>query len=425
MATLDKLPATDGQIAVKDCTGLKAPPKTGPLRPYDDALAKIGKDVDALIADHGERFSWHAEKSEMKTVQATARTLDREAIAAHINTASKDPVVIVRSGGDYYLHSGAEVVAASHLRIPGYGKQLFDGAVLVDLDKLTPAARPEMKTWAAQLSKNLGSSTADAGTAVREALREQLRGMGVVTRDDRRGGQPGVDHWHALPRAGAGVNDYATKPDNSTDLIGADAYHGWDGRMRTRKSVNSSATDRLREFGQKGEDWPQELKRRGFQAEDFSRRFDGIRVLLHEEAHGASKALGPAYRGIGVGMEEAATEMIARKGAREVLGFKDHTEAFRLPVKSSAGPYKGGEECYREYIEGVFNAVAKHTGDDNIHKRIEDAFVATRRWGKGEVYQSPADQVADFVANLGKLPKDVAAKLAEELNDPTGFMAKR
>ncbi len=41
-----------------------------------------------------------------------------------------------------------------------------------------------------------------------------------------------------------------------------------------------------------------------------------LRNLVHEELHGASRCMPTAYQGVGIGIEEAATETLARKRTR-------------------------------------------------------------------------------------------------------------
>lgn len=439
---LDALTAdADGNVSVKSATALKPAPARGPTRPYEEVLARIGRPMDELVNKHGERFELLATRTDLSKVQATERTIPREAVAAKVNTAPSDRVVIVKSGGKYFLHDGLEVVAAVNLRTPSGGVQQFGNAVLVDFDKLARAARPNTQEWARDLRAKLGSGTEVGQAGVRDSLREQLRGLGVVTRDDRRGGTPGPS-WSKLPEAGRGASKYDTKPDTDASLVGADAFHSWQGDVRTRQSVQAKAVIRLKDLA----DDPAAattLKARGMSSQDLSTRYDGIRVLLHEEAHGCSKAVPSAYQKAGVGIEEAGTEIIARKATRELLGFSDHAAAFSLPTKTAilnptsprgarSYKYEGGHFCYREYIEGLFTAVAKHTGDADIHQRVEDAFLATRAWGRGEVYRTPEDQVGDFVRNLksgthagGRIPPDAFTALVNELANPTGPMAKR
>ncbi|MES2964844.1 MAG: hypothetical protein V4760_13215, partial [Bdellovibrionota bacterium] len=129
-----------------------------------------------------------------------------------------------------------------------------------------------------------------------------------------------------------------------------------------------------------------------------------------------------------VGIEEAGTEILARKATRELLGFKEHKQAFSLPTKKVYGRYDGGDGSYNKYIGGLFTSVAKHTGDLGIHDRVENAFIATRKWGDGSTYSSGRHQIIDFVDNLTdskgeKLSLDVREKLIEELASSSGPLA--
>lgn len=166
----------------------------------------------------------------------------------------------------------------------------------------------------------------------------------------------------------------------------------------------------------------------GPSANDVSRDLDGVRILLHEEAHGASPANPPSYRGVGVGIEEAATELIARRASRELTGFR---EGWPAPTQNPrTNKYDGGYWCYGKYINGLFDAVSEHTGDAGIQSRIEDAVIETRKWQKGVTYNTGEEQIADIVSRLkgedGKLlPKDKRDRLVATLSDPNGPMAPK
>lgn len=423
---LEEIESKDGRIDVATATPLKVPAR-GALRPYEAALARVGKSIDEIVEAHGEKFPLQLVRDDLKKIQATEKTVDKKAVAEKANSMATDRAVLIKSDGKYFLHSGTEHVIACSLR--DRGKLLREvNVALVDLDKLEKTAKPDTKEWADKLAKRLElSNPKEDAKAIREALREQLRGsLGLVTRDDRRGKHPGVYGWRSFPEAGRGVNSYNVVSD--VRMAGANATHDWVGATEVRKSVHDNAKQALADLA-KNPRAAIELRQSGFSSELISKKYSGIRTLLHEEAHGTSKLLGEGYRGVGVGIEEAGTEILARKATRELLGFKQHKDAFSLPTKKVYGRYDGGDGSYNNYICNLFTTVGKHTGDAGIHERIENAFIATRKWGNGDTYSTGRQQIVDFVSNLTdwkgeKLPSDVAQKLIEELASETGPLAK-
>jgi hypothetical protein len=421
--TNELTPDAQGQVGIKQVLGLKPPPARGPARPYEQLAARTGRSIDELVAQHGEEFDYLMLKGDQKRIHATQAKIDIESLAARINDESPEQAVLIKSEGKYYLHSGTEQVAIAGLR--SKYPTLRVKARLVDLDKIVPAEKPVTKDWASELKGKIGGTSTEDQKAVRESMRAQLRGHGVTTRDDRRGASPGVNGWMGLPEPGREMDSYQVKPDAS--MAGADASHGWRGMVNARESVNAKTKEALQKLSHEP-NHALHLRDQKVPSWSISDRYDGIRVLVHEETHGCSKALASSYKGVGIGIEEAGTEIIARKVTREMLGFTKHQDAFSLPTKV-AGVYRGGHFCYRDYIEGVFNSVARHTGDDGIHDRIEQAFLATRRWGNGDSYATGEDQIRDFVRNLrgadGSALDDItAANIVHELSDATGPMAK-
>jgi hypothetical protein len=427
LAGLEELESKDGQIDVATATPLKVPAR-GALRPYEAALARVGKSVDEIVETHGEKFTMQLVRDDLKKIQATEKTIDKKAIAEKANSMATDRAVLIKSEGKYFLHSGTEHVIACSLR--DRGKLLREmNVALVDLDKLEKTDKPDTQKWADNLAKKLElSNPKEDGKAIREALREQLRGsLGLVTRDDRRGKHPGAYGWRSLPEAGKGFNGYSIEA--SARMAGANAWHDWAGAVGVRDSVHENAKKVLTELAKNPRIAIDELKT--LSSSEISKKYDSVRTLLHEEAHGTSKLQREGYRGVGIGIEEAGTEILARKAARGLLGFTEHTQAFSLPTKKTYGRYTkydvydGGDGSYSNYIGGLFNKVAKHTGDAGIHDRIERAFIATRQWGNGDTYSTARDQVVDFVKKLRmssgeSLSTEAQIKLVDELLDPKG-----
>ncbi len=413
--TLYTMTADEEQVvfASSSTMGVKPAPAKGNPMPYADKLRGLGT-IEQILAAHGEPFV--VGDKALDVVQATQRTVDRRAVASMIAQPLATPDVVptyVKYSGKLYLHAGHEELMAAELGALTKGER---ASRLIDLDKLGEAEKPETKAWLAGLKADVGSPAPEKQKAVREALRAQIRSYGMVTRDDRRGGKPG----QGFPVPGLEMNQAIVE-----NVAGADATHGWQGQttmsgttlVKTRNATTSLLED------------PNYVSRSLAQGQDpaeLTRRLDGLRVLLHEEIHGASPALSTSYRGVGVGIEEASTEILARKVARDVVGMKN---GWALPTKdATTGTYSGGFDVYGKYISGLFTEVAKVTGDAGINDRIEAALLETRRWHAGEVYRTGEDQIRDFASRLhgadGKPLEDgLRAQLTAALSSASGPFA--
>lgn len=416
IAAIYRTPVTTGEHIAFDAgahAGIKPAPKRGPAMPYAATLRALGKIAD-LVEANGEYID--ISDSRLNDVQATKTTVDRRAVAALI--AKPLPLfdvapVYVKHDGKIYLHSGHEELMASHAAGASSSTR---PSRLIDLDKMGSRPAPSREAVVSALKANVGSAAPADQKVVRETLRSQLRGMGVVTRDDRRGDPMG----YSFPKSGRSVDDVKVQP-----TTGADAFHGWDGLVsitpetRNRASMAASMLEVNPDFAHK-------LKLDGYTPQNISDELDGIRILLHEEAHGASPATPPSYQGVGIGIEESITEIIARKAAREIVGMP---EAWALPaVNTDSGLYEGGHWCYRGYINGLFDRVSAYTGDADIQARIEQAAIATRTWKRGEVYRTGREQIEDFAANLKNkhgqaLTPAQRDGLISALSNPSGPMA--
>ena len=221
---------------------------------------------------------------------------------------------------------------------------------LLDLDKLAPQAPRPTEPWAAEAKHTAErwlAGDATAGGVVRDLIRERLAAIGAVTRDDdvTKSGvvKFGSDRSEAALSA---VPEVHFKP-------GANGLHDWQGHTFLRKEdiadslpVAFLAVSDLAAFRAQ----PVHVQQAVMQV---------IRVVVHEELHGASAAQSSAYQGPGVGMEEAATEILARKLVREMCGYTDRTGAdvpLSLPYRHASGnyvaqPHGGADEAAQRAAE--------------------------------------------------------------------------
>lgn len=146
---------------------------------------------------------------------------------------------------------------------------------------------------------------------------------------------------------------------------------------------------------------------------------DGFRALVHEDLHGASRIASNAYSGIGVGIEEAGTEILARKITREHF---EEPALFKIPERAGLHYYSGGYGSYQEFITGLLNAVDRAYGDgSDVGKRVEEAFLKTRKWKPGErEIASGDDHVDEFVDALPGLPAAKRTALKTRLKATDG-----
>ncbi len=393
--------------------------------PYAAALRELGK-IEALLDAHGEDLEISDSRlSGEHEVHATKATVDRRVVAAMVAKPLLAPDVVptyVKFDGKFYLHAGHEELMAAELTST---KKFDRTSKLLDLDKLKKHPAPELKPWAGLIAKSIGERTPEAQKVVRGALRDQLATLGIATRDDRR-----AFASYTFPKAGKGLNTLTF----AADIGGGEAAHGWDGDLKLTRDAMAMVQSGMAilEDETKLQAWRNGLGKkvngRAKTPNDVSREMDGIRILLHEEAHGSSPALPPSYKGVGIGIEEAATELIARKASRDLTGFR---EGWPCPTQNPrTKKYDDGYWCYSKYINGLFDAVSEHTGDAGIQSRIEDAVVETRKWHKGATYTTGEEQIADIASRLkgedGKpLPKDKRDRLIAALSKPNGPMSPK
>jgi hypothetical protein len=307
----------------------------------------------------------------------------------------------------------------------------------VDLDKIDRGEAYAPKKFAKDLASALDNfATKEGQKAVRDAARRFLfTNYGIATRDDR---NEAPTHTRAeLPKpawASEDSNRYLVK--TRAEMGGNLGYHTFKGLIAVADDQHKMTTNAV--VGMRdNKSYVKQLLKLG--ADTASALVDPLSTILHEETHGASKGRSTSYQGVGVGMEEALTELIARRATRDFLGVKfdprrPGSAPLEPPVRitSAEKTYKGGNGSYNGYIRGLFNIVAEHTGHDDIHERIEEAAIKVRQWGKGEAYTKPEEQAADFVRYLrsgiddhkGEIPDEVRQRLIAALTDPAGPMMK-
>lgn len=217
------------------------------------------------------------------------------------------------------------------------------------------------------------SNQIDASAKARNLLRERLTGMGLTSFDLLRG-RPGAEALMLM-----------------NDDPSALAYHHWNGVVTVRRSEMREAMNGLDRVRQGKE--PMQSHQRA------------VCTLFHEEVHGASPLEKEGYRGVGIPIEEAGTEILARRVARELLKLdpKEH-KSVAMPgfvVVGERGAYSISQSshglAYDNFIMDVQKEVFRATGtSDKLDDRIERAFVEIRS-DKTAKYDAPGTQLRAFV----------------------------
>lgn len=241
--------------------------------------------------------------------------------------------------------------------------------------------------------------------AAQAEIRQGMRGY----LDDRLGAS-NVDV--AEGRAGADVYETARRIGG-----GALAQHHWDGKVLFREDIHANAMKVL------------EAVERGLVSELANSRADAVRVLFHEEIHGYSKIEKGSYQGVGVAIEEAQTEILARKMAREFLGEKalgDPSQAKRwaLPeVTPGLGVkqrYRGGFGSYDRYIGNLLSeTVDAGVATSKVGRAVEDAMGELLKYKtKVKSGEEHVDRFVDELVKAGHLTSAASAALRTRLKNP-------
>ncbi len=370
------------------------PVPTDYLKSFEDvrkrAAAKRKKyDTAKLAAEYGAEVPLSTVDL-LSVVQPP--TLSRSRLAAALahdypGTTPEHMPVVVKHGGKFYLHAGAEELLGDQAHHAG-----STVVRLIDLDKLKrPTIDPAEWAGRARGAFNVlasGSAGVAEQKAVRESVRELLAAHGIATSDDHR------EHGLAFAvRPNPAMNEI--RVDEGLSRLGADGIHNWNGSIGVRQYVADRAKDVLARM-QVG---------RPVQQSDASH----LGSFIHEELHGASRMFSISYTRCGAAIEESITEIVARKITRDVVGQPMFSP---LPVHGSTG------QAYDDTIHDLIRRVGAVTGEATLRERVESAAMEVRRWKGGrEVWVRPEDQVKSFVDALGIANRRQRAQLEKDLID--------
>jgi len=235
----------------------------------------------------------------------------------------------------------------------------------------------------------------DASQKTRSLLRERVVGAMGLRSFDVEGNRPNADNIRLM--------------DDDPKAL---ANHHWNGGISVNRTTMRDAVRGLA-YARDGEA-PMPGQQRA------------LNVLVHEEVHGASPIRKEAYRGIGVVLEEAGTEILARRATRELLSLdpEDHPD-LAMPKfewhgenswsQRSAPKYWSG--AYDDFIMKIQARVARVMGQvKDMDRRIEDAFVEIRT-AKDAEFSHPNHQADAFCkAKALGLTEEQQQKLRDGLN---------
>jgi len=295
-------------------------------KPIEDR-ARVG--VDELIATSTSDVPATNEE-----VRAAMRKLAR---------GEHPDIVAVKQDGKLYIVRGAAYVAAA--------KAL--GMPRIPITTAEPAARqagavPEGIEGFAVLARDGAPEkgdkprTKEEERALRQAARHALAMVGLTSADGVIARIPGSTP--IAPQYGA---DKLRAGDTGP---GAAATHGWDDVVRVKPKYMRLAMHALAKL--RPEDVKNPKAALGSLSPD---ELFGLVLLLHEEAHGASPIMRHAYVDAGVGVEEAMTEMLARRSARALFGVPpDGGDTVNQSALRQPSHYKGqwdiaAASTYRDY----------------------------------------------------------------------------
>lgn len=402
---------------LKSMTGGKRP-NIEPGRPFDQALQQHFGGIDDAVMKRGTPKKMKVSELEVSELTFATPALDQQLAARYAAMPSPGGPVLVKWQGKYYVRDGEHFAAAVAYAKVKNARNPETEVTLVNLDHEKRPARPTQE-WATSL-KNVakkfaaGTSTEAERATFRQGLREQLLAHGIASRDD--------DLMPSKLTFSGSENqlELATQ----ARMPGAYGTHDWFGKIRIRSDVAQAAHTTIAALEQLG---PERFRAQPMAVQNA--QLQKLNVLLHEEIHGASLAYATAYQGAGVGIEEASTEILARKVAREMVGHTSPTGgAQSLPTRQADGRYgvhlgdrNGYLGSYNDYIGRLLNETGEVYGHANVHTLVENACLATRSSAQRGRWTRPEEQIRAYVNACGGSQQqrdDLFARLMRELPRP-------
>lgn len=368
-------------------------PTVDTSEPYADVLKQLGT-LEQAVAKLGRRKT--VEPENLHRLVFETHTVDREVTARFAALPATATPTVIKHGGKYFVRDGAEMIAAQQALQVGRKMKASVEVTVIDLDREQRPARPTQE-WAVsqthlydQMGKGMHLAPEEQA-AVRGNVRELIRGHGIASRDDE-------------PDEKQVTFDHVADELRVVVMPSAYGMHDWAGRMYIAPETAKAAAVAMNAIAKEG----QAFKNRPIQVQNAI--LPRLNTFIHEEIHGASSAKDTSYVGAGIGMEEAATEILARKVTRELVGHTGATGkvALALPERKPNGEYRVelGDAApyfgsYNHHISKVLRETGNVIGHDGVHEKIEQALLKTRSSAQTGRWRTPREQIAAYVDALG------------------------
>lgn len=296
----------------------------------------------------------------------------------------------VRVGDRYHVIDGHEHAIADAVNDLAGGR----GKVRLRIvDAPPPLARPFNSHAKAREALEQALTQPPARGELRRTTQRVLRNFGMRSRDN----------WRGLPSA-----DLVRIDTSALHQLGAIASHN----NVTGRITHSRATlDRA---------WAG-LKAAAHGHEATAQQVDALSTIFHEEIHGAGPDMRRAYHGPGQWLEEAITEIGARKATRATLGSAIADERAKRVVALPVQPFwewqggadpPGATHSYDVPISRLLGVARKHGVSD---QQIEAASVALKGAGVDTEVRDPRAYIELFAGKVREAGGRPGQSFVEEL----------
>ncbi len=381
-----KVPAEIKGITDHDVSLMVGQPDSGRFIYLDEVMATQGT-VDRKLVDRFIRATPGANEGYYD--EASGLVLDR-------------PIAIRGKDGKLYWYDEQSHARAMAARLRGANDI---SAFVVDQDWL--ATRRPFKDEGEFVELLHGALTKKKGADVRQLVRRQMAQLdpNLASRDaalKRLGSRAGADKYKVCTPREMGAD--------------AAAQHHWDGTIDMGTDYHNRLVDGLFNFHN---DVREKVAAGMSRAEAIAYAkkqmaqgpaANALSALFHEESHGMSPILSGAYDAEGVGLEEALTELNARRLTRKFLGEANipSTHGSSTPFPTASGRFfneSGG--AYNKYINRLYGHLADAGVPPAQVGRIIEGGISKTRGGHvphRSVGLTPHDQRELFVQALDVTP---------------------
>lgn len=397
--------------------------RRGRLAPADLGLRKpTNRESKALATPFAERGLAPADWTPMsrptwKTVEASKVILDRTKLAG------EDVAQAIREGGRQGRATAIKIGARYHV-VDGHEHALADlmndtiggpGRIRLLVHEAPPAvpkayagtmeARETMRDAFRKAMPSSGGLKKTQLKAVRDSAQRLVRTHGLQSRDN----------WRGL----RGSRKVSVRSRYALLRQGANAIHEWDGTVVHHTDTLERAANALDLAAAEG---TTPLKVTQGQAR-------ALKTIVHEEVHGCGPDMHRAYRGAGAMLEEAATEILARRIVRRTLGGslgKVSEPLLELPPQAywewTGSMPTGATHPYDVPISRLLHVTRKHSLPDSVVEEAARELKGTMADADIPTADAYIEHFAGLLRNQAqaagiKLQEQKAYNLADQLSD--------